>query len=215
LENENINTQSYWEERFSSGDWENSQGRQQTENFAKAQIQYLHIDNSFTGTILDFGCGLGDAIPIYRENFPQANLIGIDISHSAIELCRDKYGEIATFIQGNHKNIPDNVDVIIASNVLEHISEDLIVAKHLLSCCKSLYIVVPYQESNLHPEHINRYDEKYFSELGKYDYQIFLCKGWTPYGVKDLWYQVYFKNIFRFLLRLPLVYRNRQIIFHW
>jgi len=209
---ENINTIEYWENRFLSGDWETKQGRWQTKNFAIGQIPYLNISRDFTGTIMDFGCGLGDAMPVYRKYFPQANLIGIDISATAIELCRKHFGSIATFIQGDCNNIPPS-DVIIASNVFEHLTDDLEVAKILLHKCRFLKIVVPYKEWPLCLEHVNIYNEKYFSELGEYDWQVFPCRGWSLYG-KKLWKHVYVKNIFRFILRRQVRHRRKQIMFH-
>ena len=210
----NINTKEYWDDRFSSDDWEKKRGRWQTESFAKGQIKRLNIASDFTGALLDFGCGLGDAMPIYKENFPYAELIGMDISQSAIDKCRDKYNEIATFMQGDHSSTPE-VDVIIASNVFEHLSDDRDIAKHLLSKCRYLFIVVPYKEMPLCSEHINSYDEHYFSALGKYNYTIFPCIGWTQYGIRGLWYNVYFKNIFRFFLGKKPCSRAMQIMFRF
>ena len=211
---ENINTRTYWERRFSSGDWEAKQGRWQTENFARGQIPHLQIGGDFEGTLLDFGCGLGDAMPVYRQHFPKTKLVGVDISQSAIDICQEKYGSIASFIRGDDGRVPE-VDVIIASNVLEHLTDDRKVAKCLLSKCKSLYVVVPYKEWPLFSEHVNTYDERYFLDIGGYDYRVFPCVGWTPFGMRDLWYQIYFKNISRFLLGKPLRHRNMQIIFHF
>lgn len=205
---ENINTRTYWEHRFSSGDWEEKQGRSQTVSFAKRQVPYLQLGADFEGTLLDFGCGLGDAMSIYKSKFPKAKLVGIDISQSAIDSCRDKYGSIASFMQGDYESVPD-VDIIICSNVLEHLTDDRKVMKYLLQKCKSLYVCVPYKEAPLQPEHINTYDEDYFSDLGKYDYKVF-----PLVGLIDQWYQIYFKNIFRFLLGRPLRRVDRQIIFH-
>jgi len=210
--NENINTKDYWEQRFSSNDWEDKQGRWQTESFSKGQMEYLRIASDFEGVMLDFGCGLGDAMPVYRENFPQAKLVGVDISQTAIDKCREKYGGIASFMQGDHRSIPE-ADIIIASNVFEHLTDDRSIAKCLLSKCSVLYIIVPYRERPLCPEHVNTYDEHYFSGLGKYDYQIFPCIGWTPYGLRGLYYNVYFKNIFRLLFGRPVRHRNMQIMF--
>jgi len=78
----NINTKEYWESRFISGDWQAKAGRMQTANFAREQVSRLRIASSYSGTILDYGCGLGDAIPIYHKFFPHAQLIGCDISDS-------------------------------------------------------------------------------------------------------------------------------------
>ena len=188
---ENINTREYWEGRFSSGDWENKRGRWQTRSFAAAQAAHFKIARSFAGSILDFGCGLGDAIPMYRKFFPKAELIGIDISRHAILKCKERYGHIATFLQGDHTTVPE-VDVIIASNVMEHLSNDLEIAHDLLSRSIDLYITVPYRETPLLDEHVNVYDEYYYSRLGKYDFRIFACRGWSCYGW-PLWYGIYFK----------------------
>lgn len=210
--NENINTKEYWEGRFSSNDWEECRGRWQTEMFARTQLKLLNIPSGFEGTILDFGCGLGDAIPVYRENFPNAKLIGLDISKSAIEKCRERYGEFAKFVQGDYSSVPE-VDIIIASNVFEHLSNDLEVAKALLTKCKTLHIVVPYRESPLCVEHVNSYDEGYFLSIGETESRVYPCAGWTPYGLRGLYWNIYIKNLYNYLCRRPLKRRNMQIIF--
>jgi len=80
----NLNTQEYWDHRFSSGDWEESNGRKQTKYFAMSLIKHLKIQKDFTGSILDYGCGLGDAIPVYKLYFPKAKLYGVDISSTML-----------------------------------------------------------------------------------------------------------------------------------
>jgi SAM-dependent methyltransferase len=211
---ENPNTRRYWEHRFSTGDWESKGGRSQTESFAKGQIPHLKIPRDFAGAILDFGCGLGDAMPVYRENYPKARLIGVDISESAIDMCRRKYGAIASFIQGESASVPE-VDIVIASNVFEHLTDDRGIAKSLLDKCKTLYVIVPYREWPLFSEHVNTYDKNYFSSIGKYECEIFPCAGFSQFGLRGLWYQIYLKNIFRLLLGRPVVRRNMQIIYHF
>jgi hypothetical protein len=106
------------------------------------------------------------------------------------------------------------VDAIIASNVFEHLENDVEIAAHLLSKCKDLYIVVPYKEDHLSPEHINRYDETGFLNFGKHDYEVFPCAGWSQCGLRDLWFEVYLKNIARRVVGKSIVTRNKQILFH-
>lgn len=211
--NAEINTQEYWEKRFSSGDWEEKNGRLQTADFALGQARLFEIDRNFEGTILDFGCGLGDAIPVYKDHFPKAKFIGVDISSSAIDLCRKTYGSIAGFLQGGCEVVTE-VDIIVASNVFEHLSGDQEIAKKLLLKCRDLYVVVPYRENPLFVEHINSYDEKSFSELGACAWHVFPCRGWSEYGF-ELWYHVYFKNIFKIILRREMRRRKKQIMFHF
>jgi SAM-dependent methyltransferase len=175
-------------------------------------MPYLSIDKEFRGTLLDFGCGMGDAMPIYNEHFPNAKLIGMDISPSAVNQGRERYGAIATFINGTHLDVPE-VDVIIASNVIEHLDDDRGIVAHLASRCRKLFVIVPYKESPLHPEHVNYYDEQHFLGIGTYEYKTFLAPGWSYLGFRDLFYHVYFKNLFRWILGRPLVKQREQILF--
>jgi SAM-dependent methyltransferase len=211
---EDVNTKDYWESRFSSGDWESRRGTLQTRNFAESQVRYLRLGRDFDGSLLDFGCGLGDAIPVYNRCFPKARLFGGDISQSAIERCQEKYGDMATFIRGDAGSMP-NVKVIVASNVLEHLTDDIGAARQLLSRCGELYLVVPYREWPLYKEHVHTYDEHYFSLLGECEYQVFASLGWSEYGFRDLWCRIYLKNLGRLLLKRPLHRRSKQIMFHW
>ena len=211
--NQDINTRDYWHRRFESGDWERSGGRRQTEGFAKSQQKYLKIAPDFGGTILDFGCGLGDAIPVYRSAYPKARIIGLDIAESAIRKCRNKYGKIATFIQGDYRDVV-SVDIIIASNVLEHLKNDREVVKSLMGKCATLYVVVPYKEWPLCAEHVHSYDEDYFATMGRYDWKVIESEAWGQ-SLWGLWYEVYFLNVFRWLAGNKLHSRRKQIIFRF
>lgn len=199
----NINTSEYWDFRFSSGDWEDKRGRKQTVDFAREQVVRLGLPKSFSGTILDFGCGLGDAMPVYKKTFPQAKLIGLDHSKEGIEKCRQYYSLYAKFIHGNAEDVPP-ADVIISSNVFEHLTNDIDVAKKLVTKCRRLFITVPYDETIVlqeQNEHVNVYDEDSFSELVCLRKEIYESVG---LGKKSCWgvlYHVWFKNIFRFIIR--------------
>jgi hypothetical protein len=210
----NINSKNYWEKRFFSGDWESNNGRFQTMNFAKSQIKHFDISYDFNGTILDFGCALGDAFPIYNKCYPSAKLIGVDISETAIEFCKKKYNNIANFFCGSYIDVP-NVDIIIASNIFEHLDNDIEVAKYLMTKCKKLYIIVPYKESPLICfEHVNIYDEYYFDVLGKSRFKIFTSYCWGPNNFISL-LKFYIKNSFLVLKNEKVCNRPSQILFEF
>lgn len=210
----NINTKVYWEKRFRTGDWEAKLGREQTTLYAQTHVHYLKIRSDFSGKILDFGCGLGDAIPVYRNAFKYASLIGWDISKAAIMKSRERYGNIAEFSYGDYTDIPQ-VDIIIASHVFEHLSKDVKIAEHLLTKCRDLYVITPYRET-LTPgtEHINSYDEDYFRALGQYNYTLLFSTFWGPHGW-HLWLNQYPKNVIRLFLGKQIVRRKKQIMFHF
>lgn len=207
---EKLNSKEYWEYRFSNGDWEDKNGRNQTTSFAEAQVNFLRVPRHFEGRMLDFGCGLGDAIPVYRKKFPKAKLMGVDVSESAIIKCRLHYGDMAEFIQGTHLDVPES-EIIIASNVFEHLENDIEVARSLLKKCQYLYIVVPYKEDPLFNEHIRAYDETYFQSLGEYNYYIYPSKGWSEYGVS--YAKLMIKNVLRKMARSEVRPRKMQIMY--
>lgn len=211
----NINTKSYWDSRFSSGDWEQKDGRSQTIDFALSQISKFDIPKTFSGTILDFGCGLGDALQIYRKAWPESKLLGFDISIEAIKKCQQKYGKLGKFINGSSKDVP-KVDIIIASNVFEHLTGYIAIAEELLTKCNTLYIIVPYKEIiHLNPdhEHVNSFTENSFNEISKnISFKIYKSRGWGEDGM-NLYINVYLKNIIRIVFGRELRYKASQIMF--
>jgi SAM-dependent methyltransferase len=188
--------------------------RAQTAAFERSQAPHLGLPSDFRGALLDFGCGLGDAMPVYRERFPFARLIGVDLSEQSIRLCKKEYGPIAQFMQGDHSSVPD-VDVIIASHVLEHLSNDIEIARHLLSKCRELFVITPYRQVlKPHSEHVHSYDESYFRSLGEYRHVLIPVEGWTQKGW-DLIYHIHMKNFVRRMLGRRIARRRMQIMFHF
>jgi len=72
--------------------------------------------------ILDFGCGIGSNMPYFREFFPEAKLIGYDISSESIKIASNKlpnitfYSDIKALLNSSNK-----FDIVLISNVLHHI----------------------------------------------------------------------------------------------
>lgn len=209
----NVNTVSYWDARFGSGDWESRGGYSQTRRFAMAQIPRLRIDPSFTGKLCDFGCGAGDAFPVYREAYPSAELVGVDFSGPAIDLCQKKFGTFASFVRGVASDVPES-DVILSSNVLEHLDDDIAVVETLRERCRRLIVIVPYEERPLHEEHVRRYSRDTFADQRPLRSEVFLSPGWTEYGL-SLVKTIYLGNAVRLLAGKVLKTRGRQILFEF
>lgn len=208
----NINTSDYWNKRFGGGDWESKGGFSQTRAFAESQLPLFGVNRDFDGTLCDFGCGAGDAIPVYRKAFPNAHLIGVDFSDAAIDLCRYKYGTFAEFVCGDHTIIPKS-DIVISSNVFEHLSNDREIARHIKRQCKTLYIVVPFREKIIPgSEHINSYDLDSFDYLGCEETKVFLSKGWSLFGL-SFYYNIYLKNVVRLFIGKNLAKQQKQIMY--
>lgn len=206
-----MNTQEYWENRFSTSDWAKRGGNTQSVRHAQRYIGLLDISEDFQGTICDFGCAEGDAIPVYAARFPRAKLIGIDFSTTAIKKARKRFGDCAEFIIGGLKSIPE-CDVIICSHTLEHIEDDIGAVRHLRACAKSLYIIVPYKECPLSREHLRVYDEASFEQFLPLSTKV-QPAGWAFVGLPWI-YHVAMKNLVRPLFGIDRLSEPKQIIFH-
>jgi hypothetical protein len=140
-------------------------------------------------------------------------MTGMDISEAAIKKCVQTYGDIAEFRQGDHLNVPD-ADLIIASNVFEHLDDDIAVAKSLLQHCSELKVIVPYREDPLHPEHVTTYELDHFRELNaSAEPQVFPCRGWSEYG-RTLYLDIRARNVVRLARGQQLRHRMMQVVFH-
>lgn len=135
------------DENFKPGaSFDRSDGRTQTRLFAEAFHRNVKvpIENDFS--LLDAGCALGDALPVWRRHYPRARLSGCDFSPVAILRCKERYGDIAQFFCASFEEIEGEYDVIYCSNVLEHFGSYLEIAKIFLRRCRLLYVMVPYRE---------------------------------------------------------------------
>ena len=207
-----VNSKEYWDKRFRSLDWEKKGGIFQTINHAKKYAPLLGIPKGFAGSICDFGCGEGDAFKIYRKYFPKATFIGVDFSEQAISKARERYGTFVTFIIGDEKCVPCS-DIIIASHVMEHLENDRDVILELRSKCKRLFIIVPFEEENACEEHKRTYNLDTYHELQPK--RTTLCKAGWSYSLMQQIFQIYIKNVARYLIFGRIAREPKQIIFEF
>jgi len=81
-------------------------------------------------SLLDAGCGSGGMLAVLRQQFPQAELTGIDESEHAIELCRDR-DTGARLLQAGVHELPfpvDAFDVVLSLDVWYAALDDALAA---------------------------------------------------------------------------------------
>ena len=77
--------------------------------------------------ILDFGSGVGNSTPYFRQYFPSAKLAGADVSPRSLEIAEERFPGASTGlqIQENRLPVPDNsFDLTFSACVFHHISHD-------------------------------------------------------------------------------------------
>lgn len=95
--------------------------------FARYKIAILRSylsDSSEPQNILDFGSGIGNSIPHFRDFFPHSQIICTDVSSRSIEIAKRRFPgrEESILIEGN--GIPlasESVDVVFSACVFHHI----------------------------------------------------------------------------------------------
>lgn len=75
--------------------------------------------------VLDFGCGTGTNLPFLRQLFPHAFLHGVDVSARSIEIAETRKIPDCRLLAYDGQSLPyrdGQFDMVVASNVLHHIS---------------------------------------------------------------------------------------------
>lgn len=97
-------------------------------------------------SLLDIGCALGDGCRLLKKHFPQARIIGADLSPVGIEKARAQSQDIEYFIFDLKKQeIPKKYDYLTLIHILEHFDDPYsIIDKCLKAVNQAVYISTPY-----------------------------------------------------------------------
>jgi cyclopropane fatty-acyl-phospholipid synthase-like methyltransferase len=128
-----FNSSKYWESRYFNG------GTSGVGSYGKLASYKAEVINSFVKknnikNAIDFGCGDGNQTTLY--NIPK--YIGLDISKTAIELCKQKFRDDPSkqflLYQSqffNKNNMIENADLTLSIDVLFHLVEYDIFLKYI------------------------------------------------------------------------------------
>jgi glycosyltransferase involved in cell wall biosynthesis len=160
-QNSPINSESYWDSRFSD-DWQACEGPRQSRFFAR-----LAVENSPSWLIeqirrqslifADWGCAQGDGTDIWASYLNPQQLVGVDFSAVAIEQATERYPAIR-FVSENWLEAGvdafDSYDVVFSSNTLEHFHKPYEVLEALgARAKKAVVLALPYRELERIGEH--------------------------------------------------------------
>lgn len=99
--------------------------------FDRNKIEKIYLDTPINNRlkplkILNFGCGIGNCEPLFKEYFPNSFIYGIDVSKKSIEYATNKNKHLTNTFYSLYdgQTIPFDVkkfDIILAANVFHHI----------------------------------------------------------------------------------------------
>lgn len=81
-----------------------------------------------TLTILDFGSGTGNSVPFFKKYFPKSRLTCVDVSERSVDICKERFPQMAEYCVFNGKEIPspdNHFDVVFSACVFHHVDESL------------------------------------------------------------------------------------------
>tara|TARA_B100000315_G_C14550309_1_gene575426 strand:+ start:631 stop:1374 length:744 start_codon:yes stop_codon:yes gene_type:complete len=157
---------------------------------ARRDIIYKLLQNlniSKNSEILEIGCSGGVLLEFLRQNGFQ-NLSGLDISKKAIDLCKRRNLKNTFVMDALKPNLNKTYDVIIASDVLEHLEDDsqaLSEWNKLLKVNGKLLVFVPafnflWSSHDVVNKHYRRYSKKQLTTLlSESNFKIIRASYWN------------------------------------
>lgn len=73
-------------------------------------------------SILDFGCGIGNAIPEILVRFPGVRLVGVDLSQDSIQIARRRFRDESIELLSMDEFVPsEQFDLVYCNGVFHHV----------------------------------------------------------------------------------------------
>lgn len=168
-----MNSQAYWNERFTNGDWGASGGPAQTDFFARVALgevpeAIVRDIRERRLTVCDWGCGEGEATRLLAEAWG-VEVTGIDTAEAALATARARHpGHEFVY---SPEGLDRTYDVLFTSNTLEHFQDPWGALERLLPKTRCYaFMLVPFEERARIPEHEYTFElERFPPSLGQFD----------------------------------------------
>lgn len=136
-------------------------------------------------SIADIGCGDGSFLSQARCLYPNASLLGSDLSTTSVEICRKRIpggSFVVCDITREGNPFGQIVDVGISSEVIEHVTDDVLAVKNMARFCRYLILTVPggtLDKTSRRMGHLRHYSESALRSLvERGDLDAVFCRTW-------------------------------------
>lgn len=182
------NSPNYWERRYASKGNSGAGSYGRLAEFKASVINKFVAENK-VNSVVEFGCGDGNQLTL--ANYPC--YIGIDVSRTAIKLCKEKFSKDATksfFTTADAQDV--NAELSMSLDVIYHLIEDEIYNDYMTKLFNSSKLYVCVYSSNYEDcfaegsGHVRHREFTRWVQQNAPDFQL-LCeiKNIYPYEVKD------------------------------
>lgn len=142
------------------------------------------IAGIFFQTLCDVGCGEGSLILELKKEYPQKKFFGFDLSHQAVSFAR-KQAPFADFFVADiqKKALNKKFDLLIASEILEHLPSDFDALKNMRKMAKKYLLIYTLigrmRKFEKKVGHVRNYQEKnLIKKLEKAGFKIKKIVNW-------------------------------------
>ena len=171
------------------GSFEQQQIILEVEEFKIPNLLQLLPDSWLPSSVLEIGCATGELI----ARFPVAEggrRTGVDISPSNIAVGRARYADVA-FYEGDFRELRgERFDVVIMSDVLEHVNDDVGFLRDASELAKYVLVNLPLEDNWLNkrreygPNDVSGHLRKYCLDQGL---GLFESAGLNVLGYFQVW----------------------------
>jgi len=133
--------------------------------FARTKIEevgrrWAGLKSAEPAAILDFGAGIGNALPFLAKRFPTAAITGLDVSEKSLAIAERRFPGVATLVRYDGGEIPlapKSFDLIFSACVFHHIdaAEHARLFAHLKGLLKPGGLMVVFEHNPVNP--VTRY----------------------------------------------------------
>lgn len=153
-----FNSKEYWEDRYKKG---GNSGNGSYGKVANEKTRFISnfIKENNIKSMVEYGCGDGNNLKLLSDDNPNLIITGVDVSKSAIKICKSKLPNHFFFTTSEFK--PSKADLIVSLEVIFHLVEDHIYEEYMdsLTSTGSEWLII--LSPNIDESHKNdRYTRK-------------------------------------------------------